>query len=371
MASLTASCHSPQELALSKLTSHLSFASRSQHDVGATRIGRRKAPAQFPFRSPTAAASLDDGSVWGLVLQQNLAPSTSIATYEVAWEAATSLPSSSSSSCQTGEFSSLYSPETITKECYLSTAPPSQHHHVTTPPDPVPNPLCPEDHACIPVSWRGESRGKGVAVGDGSVCLLDRNGMGNRNPGGPVDKLQTRAILPIISHEDRSETSQCEKISTKPEREFPGREFRNDLDDGQLPDGGTDEVFWGKSTTRKPAPAAAWDWDRMSSQNFQGNEPSHNKDDPPGIREKQFRASESPTISFIGRSIVGLSDHPIKALPLENKNISLENIAGQRQERAVRRLKSVIGHFTGVITLSDSDQQRKMEQAWDTSSESH
>ncbi|KAH0537322.1 hypothetical protein FGG08_005876 [Glutinoglossum americanum] len=370
----TSSCHSPPELALSKLASHLSLASGSQHDVGATRIGRRKAPAQFPFRSSTSATSIDDDSAWGLVLQQSLTPSVGITTYEVSWEAATSISSGSSSCCQTGEFSSLYSPESITKECHLSTTPSSQLRHATTPPDPVPNPLCPEDHACIPVSWRGENRGKGVAVGDGSVRLLERNGTGNRSLGRPVDRLQIGVILPTISYEDRGDAGECEKIRLK--REFPGREFRNNLGDGQELDNGTDEVFWKKSTTRKPAPSAAWDWDRMSSQIFSDNEPSPNNEVSCGTRDDlgdHFRALGGPTI---GRPIMGASGHQTKALPSENDSIALENlssitsIAGRRQDKAIRRLKTVIGHFTGAISLSDLDQQQ-MEQAWDVSNKDH
>ncbi|KAI9772989.1 MAG: hypothetical protein M1839_002259 [Geoglossum umbratile] len=372
MATFRASCHSPPELALSKLVSHHSFAS-SQHDVGATRIGRRKAPAQFPFRSSTPSASLDDDSIWGLVLPQSLPPPTSTAAYEAAWDAATSIPSAYS---QTAEFSSSYSPEAITRECHLSTWP-SRYCHGSAPPDPVPNPLCPEDHACIPVSWKGENRGKGVAVGDGSVCLLERGGM---------DRLQV-GIIPIISHEDRGGSSQteiAEKISSKPKREFPGREFRNDLDDGQGLGAGTDEVFWKKSTTRKPTPAAAWDWDRMSSRTISGDESfpddrTHTGKETSletrGERTRHTRASDGLTIGYIGRPNVRAGYIPSAVLPSGNGITALERVldrnpvTGRMQERAIRRLKSVIGHLTGIAAPSSLDQQREMGQTWNVTIE--
>ncbi|KAI9767749.1 MAG: hypothetical protein M1840_005430 [Geoglossum simile] len=370
-----ASCHSPPELVLSKLVTHLSFASRSQHDVGATRIGRRKAPAQFPFRSPTPPASLDDDSVWGLVLPQSLPPSTAITTYEAAWDAATSIPPNSSACPQAGEFSSSYSPEAITRECHLLT-PPFRNFRGTASPDPVPNPLCPEDHACIPVSWKGENRGKGVAVGDGSVCLLERGGSGNRILSGPVDELQV-GIIPIISRE----TSQCgvmENISTKPKREFPGREFHNDPGDEHSLGARTDDVFWKKSTTRKPTPAAAWDWDRMSSQTISSSGLYSSKEalfEVRGERTKHTRAPDSPTTGYIGYPNVGTSFSPPPALPTENEIVALvkgsdrASISEIRQERAVRRLKSVIGHLTGVAIPNGLSHNREMGQAHSVASE--
>jgi hypothetical protein len=194
--------------------------------------------------------------------------------------------------------------------------------------------------------------------------------MGIRNPGGPIDKLQNGATLPTIAHESWDEVGQCERA------EFPGREFRNDSDDGRGADNGTDEVFWKKSTTRKPAPAAAWDWDRMSSQTL-GCELSYNKEPPHGIRGERgkcLKALEDPAAGCNGRPIGGPCDCLANASP-QNMSVALEklsnttSVAGRRQEKAVRRLRSVIGHFTGANTLSDSDQQRKMEQAWDVSNE--
>jgi hypothetical protein len=195
-----------------------------------------------------------------------------------------------------------------------------------------------------------------------------------------MDKLQIGTI-PIISREDQGEASQyetAENIGTWPKREFPGREFRNDLDDEQGPGTGTDEVFWKKSTTRKPTPAAAWDWDRMSSQAISRNEPFPSKEAPFEIRGEETKRTKAPdgsTISYIEYPNVEAGYTPSTALLSRNEIVSLErvldrtSITERRQERAVRRLKSVIGHLTGVVTPNELDHHRKMERVSGATSE--
>src|SRR4051794_3465170 len=94
-------CQPSAEVTLSKITSHLICPPGSQHDVGATRIGRRKAPEQFPFRSSYNAAPVDDDSVWGVVLQRHPASSSEAALYEAAWASATSTSATSTSATST------------------------------------------------------------------------------------------------------------------------------------------------------------------------------------------------------------------------------------------------------------------------------
>jgi hypothetical protein len=219
-----------------------------------------------------------------------------------------------------------------------------------------------------------------VAVGDGSVCLLERSGMGNRILSGPVDTLQI-GVIPIIPREDWGEASQYEvgeNISTEPKREFPGREFRNDLDDKQGPDAGADEVFWKKSTTRKPTPAAAWDWDRMSSQTVSSNEPFPSKEAPlevRGERTKHTTVLDGSTTGCIGYPNVEASHAPSIAIPSRNEIIALERVTDGapmsriRQEGAVRRLKLVVDHLTGVATPNDLDHNREMRRARSVTSE--